>query len=125
MQEQLNNWSDAAIAEREEQLSHLLQHPKLDKNTTALDALRAALDFLPFLEENLDPLESETLYNLDQLQALQHDLENSQLTIEQANKFVQDEALANEKLLQKFDYFYNRWHAHQLLIETLQMELQN
>jgi ribonuclease HI len=123
VQEQLSNWSDAAIAEREEQLFNLLQNPELQNNLTALDALRAALDFLPFLEENLAPMESETQYNLDQLQALHHDLENKQLTAEQADKFVRDETLATEKLLQKFDYFSNRWHAHQLLIETLQMEL--
>lgn len=123
LQEQLSSWSDAAIAEREEQLFNLLQHPELQKNQKALDALRAALDFLPFLEENIAPMVSETQYIIDQLQALHHELKNNQLTAEQADKFVQDEALATEKLLQKFDYFSNRWHAHQLLIETLQMEL--
>lgn len=125
VKKQLHSWSDTVIAEREAQLFNLLQNPELQNNLTALDALRAALDFLPLLEENLAPLESETQYNLDQLMALQHDLGNGQLTTEKAEKFVQDEAQATEKLLQKFDYFYNRWHAHQLLIETLQLELQN
>lgn len=121
---QVDAWSPAAIADREAQLNALLHRNDLQNNSSALDALRLALDFLPVLEENLPQLKSGIHFNLQQLNALQHAIENKEFSPEQAGLYLKDETQVTENLLMELDYYINRWNAHQLLIETLTTSLQ-